>query len=138
VPAISITSGSAMIGSNGTSNGGEVLISGNTILVPLTNVANAQRIQVTLHNVSTTSAAGDVVAPMSFLFGDVNSNGTVNVTDVSATKGFSGQQSSTGNFRSDVNASGGINATDISIVKSLSGTQFPAGSGNAERRETTR
>src|SRR5207237_10528463 len=69
-PQAQVTSGMGMIGSGGVSNGGMVTISGSTVTIPLTNVTNAQTINVTLYGVS--SGIGDVVIPMSVLAGDVN------------------------------------------------------------------
>jgi hypothetical protein len=66
-----------------------VFVSGNTVTVPLTNVANAQTINVTLYSVNGVS---DVVIPMSVLAGDVNGNGVVNSTDVLLTKSRIGQK----------------------------------------------
>jgi N-acetylneuraminic acid mutarotase len=121
-PQASVTSGTGTIGSGGVSNGGVVAISGDSVTVPLTGVANAQTINVTLHCVN---GASDVVIPMSRLLGDTTGNGTVNATDVGQTKGQSGQPLTAANFRNDVNASGSINATDIGQVKAQSGTVLP-------------
>jgi N-acetylneuraminic acid mutarotase len=118
-PQAAVTSGVGMIGSGGASNGGTVVISNNIITIPLTNVANAQTINVTLNNVNGSTS---LVIPMRVLIGDVNSNGTVNASDVSVTKVRVGQAVDSTNFRADVNANGAINAGDVSIVKSAVGT----------------
>ena len=52
-------------------------------------------------------------------------NGSVTATDVSQTKGQSGQGVTGANFREDVVVNGSINATDVSAVKSKSGTALP-------------
>jgi hypothetical protein len=62
---------------------------------------------------------------MAVLVGDTTGNGTVNATDVSQTKGQSGQAVTGTNFRADVNANGSINGTDVSFVKSKTGTALP-------------
>ncbi len=122
-PQAEVTLGAGTVGSGGVSNGGMVTISGNTVTIPLTNVTNAQTINVTLHSVNGVS---DVVIPMSVLIGDTNGNGGVNAGDVSQTKGQSGIAVGAGNFRNDVNASGAtINAGDVALVKSKSGTVLP-------------
>ena len=125
-PQAQIMSGSATIGSNGTSNGGAVTVSGATVTVPLASVANGQRVEITLNNVNNGSGSGNVVIPMGVLRGDTNGNGFVNATDIAQTKASSGQTVTTANFRTDVSASGSITATDIAIVKSSSGAVLPA------------
>ena len=122
-PQAQVTSGMGMIGSGGVSNGGMVTISGSTVTIPLTNVTNAQTINVTLYGVS--SGIGDVVIPMSVLAGDVNGNRAVNAGDVALVKTRLGQPINATTFRVDVNASGSINGTDISIVKSNIGSGLP-------------
>jgi dockerin type I repeat protein len=121
-PQAAVSSGIGKIGSAGVSNGGMVTISGNVVTIPLTNVGNAQAINVTLNNVNGSS---NVMIPMRVLIGDVNGNGTVNATDVAQTKLCVGQAVNAADFRCDVNAGGAINATDVSAVKSLSGTALP-------------
>ena len=49
-----------------------VITSGNVVTIPLTNVANAQTINVTLNNVN---GSTNVTIPMGVLIGDVNGNG---------------------------------------------------------------
>ncbi len=121
-PQAAVTSGIGTIGSDGVSNGGKVITSGNVVTIPLTNVTNAQTINVTLNNVN---GSTNVMIPMRVLIGDVNGSGTVNATDVSQTKLCVGQAVSATDFLCDVNASGAINATDVSLVKSSTGTALP-------------
>jgi hypothetical protein len=121
-PQGAVTSGIGMIGSGGMSNGGHVTVAGNLVRIPLTNVTNAQTIQVTLYGVN---GSTNFIIPMSILIGDTNGNGTVNAADVSQTKSRVGQQINETNFRSDVNANGYIDAADIAIVKSNLGTGLP-------------
>ena len=120
------TSGNAQIGTGGTPNGGAVTVSGNTVTVPLTNVANAQTINVRLNGVTDGVGYGDIVVPMSRLLGDVVTNGSVTASDIGATKAESGQPITAANFRMDVAITGAINATDIAIVKSAAGSTLPA------------
>ena len=110
------------VGSDGKPNGGMVFVSGNIVTIPLTNVINAQTINVTLVDVN---GVTNVVIPMSILTGDVNGNGAVNASDVSLTKSRIGQSVNATNFRADVSAGGAINATDVAIVKSHIGTGLP-------------
>jgi hypothetical protein len=121
-PQATVTSGSGTIGSGGVSNGGAVTTSGNIVTIPLTNVANAQTIQVTLNNVNGTT---NVTIPMRILVGDVNGNGAVTASDISQVKASAGQPVDANNFRADVNPNGSINATDVSLVKSRAGTARP-------------
>jgi N-acetylneuraminic acid mutarotase len=121
-PQAAVTSGTGTVGSDGEPNGGMVFVSGNTVTVPLTLVANAQTINVTLYSIN---GVNNVVIPMSVLAGDVAVNGVVNASDVSLTKSRIGQQINATNFRADVNAGGAINASDVSLVKSYLGTGLP-------------
>jgi hypothetical protein len=121
-PQATVTSGTATIGSGGVSNGGAVVTSGNVVTIPLTNVANAQTIGVTLNNVN---GSTNVTIPMRVLVGDVNGSAGVSATDISIVKTNAGQPLSPNNFRADVNPNGSINATDVSLVKSRTGTALP-------------
>jgi hypothetical protein len=121
-PQAQVTLGTGTVGSGGVGNGGMVTISGNTVTVPLTNVANAQAINVTLFGVN---GGGNVVIPMGVLVGDVNGNRTVNAADIAQTKSRIGLPVDQTNFQSDVNANGSINAGDVSIIKVNLGTGLP-------------
>ena len=112
---------------SGTANlSGGPILSGNTISVNLTGVANAQTITVTLSNVtdSFSQVYPNTVISVGFLLGDVNGNGSVNSSDISQTKLQTGQAVTNANFREDVGANGSINATDVSSVKLKSGTSL--------------
>ena len=121
-PQAEITAGVGAVGSDGKPNGGMVFVGGNTVTIPLTNIANAQTINITLFEVND---VGNIILPMSLRAGDVNGNGAVNASDVSLTKSRIGQQVNDANFRADVNGSGAVNATDVAIVKSHIGTGLP-------------
>jgi uncharacterized delta-60 repeat protein len=121
-PQAQVTSGSAAVGSAGVGNGGVVNVSGSTVTIPLTNVANAQTINVTLFGVN---GSNNVVIPMSVLRGDTNGDGSVNPSDVSLTKSKSGQTVNASNFREDVTVNAAINSSDVSAVKSKLGTALP-------------
>ncbi len=111
-----------MVGSGGVANGGAVTISGNSVIVPLTNVPNAATTSVTLTGVTDGVGYGNLVIPMSVVAGDVNGNGSVNTSDVGATKAGVGQEVNALNFRPDVTANGGINTSDVGTVKAAAGT----------------
>ena len=121
-PQAQVTSGTGTVGVRGVSNGGNVTVSGNIVTIPLTNVANAQTINVTLNGVN---GSTNLVIPMSVLIGDTSANARVNASDVAQTKSRSGQPVDATNFRSDVNANGVINASDAEIVKAFVGSGLP-------------
>jgi hypothetical protein len=123
-PQAQVTSGIGEVGSGGVGNGGMVTVSGNAVTIPLTNIANAQTINVTLFGVDNGSGSGNVVLPMSVLVGDSSGDGRVNATDVVQTKSRVGQPVLGTSFRSDVDANGVINATDTSIIKAHVGTSL--------------
>ena len=100
-------------------------VSGAVVTIDLTGVTDAQRIGVTLSNVSDGTSIGSVLVPMGVLNGDTNGNGSVSGSDVAQTKVQSGNAAGAGNFRTDVNANGAINGSDVSIVKSKSGAVLP-------------
>ncbi len=116
---VSVTSGTATVGS--------VTFSGNDMLVPLTGVADVQRLTLSATNL--TAVSGGVLNSASiqigFLIGDTTGNGEVNASDVSQTKAQSGATTNASNFRLDVTRNGAINSSDISIIKQRSGTSLP-------------
>jgi glucose/arabinose dehydrogenase len=124
-PQAQVTSGSATVGSGGASNGGAVTISGSTITIPLTNVANAQTISVTLNNVNDGTTTRSFTIPLSVLIGDTNGDGTVNSGDALQTRSRSGQATDATNFRSDVNTDGNVNSGDVIVVRNRSGSSLP-------------
>jgi hypothetical protein len=126
-PQAQVTLGTGCVGSAGTCTG-NVTVIGNTVTIPLTNIANAQTISVRINGVNSAGAdapATDFTIPMSILIGDTNANGTVNAADVAQTKARLGHTVDATSFRSDVNANGTLNAGDIAIVKQNSGTSLP-------------
>jgi CSLREA domain-containing protein len=133
-PQAQVTSGTGQIGTGGTSNGGVVTLDQTeTIMtVPLTNVANAQRIVVTLFSVGDGVNTNNVTVPMSVLAGDTTANGSVNSSDIAQTQSQSGQPVTSSNFREDVTVNGGINSSDVAFVQSKSGTAVPVGTSQSE------
>ncbi len=117
-PQAEVTLGTGCVGISGVCNG-NVSVSGNAVTVPLTNIADAQTINVRINGVNSAAdtPATDFTTPISILIGDTNGNGSVSSADVAQTKGRIGQPITASNFRSDVNASGGINSADITIIK---------------------
>jgi hypothetical protein len=128
MPQSQVITGSGCVGSGGVCDpNGTVSFSGNIVTVPLTNIADAQVINVQINGVNGASdePAVNVTIPMGFLIGDVTGNRTVNASDVSQTKSQAGMAVSSSNFREDVNANGTISSTDVAIVKSEVGTALP-------------
>src|SRR5262249_3448079 len=125
-PQAQVTLGTGCVGS-GAMCSGNVSVNGSVVTIPLTNIANAQTIDVRLNGVNSAAdtPATDFTIPMSILIGDTNANGTVNAADVAQTKARLGQTVGATDLRSDVNANGAINATDVSIIKSQLGTGLP-------------
>jgi hypothetical protein len=124
-PPVEIVSGIGVIGSNGMADASAVTVSGASILIPLTNVANAQAMTLRLNSATVGGATGNVILPMRFVWGDTSGNGLVNAADVGQVKSLSGSPLSPATFRADVNASGAISAADVSVVKAQSGINVP-------------
>jgi len=110
---------------SGTGTVSSVTVNGAEVTVDLTGVTNAQKITLTLFNVSDGTNTGDVSVPMGVLLGDTTADGSVNSADISQTKSQSGQVVTASNFREDLTVDGSINSADISLVKSKSGTALP-------------
>ncbi len=122
-PQAELTAGTGCVGTGGTCDmSGTVSISGNTVTIPLTNVTNAQVINVRLNGVNTPSAgvSNDVTIPMRVLLGDTNGDTQVDSSDITQTKSRLGQTVDGTTFRSDVNVNGSISSADVSLVKSQS------------------
>ncbi len=124
-PQAQVTSGVGQIGTGGTSNGGVVTVNGSAVTVPLTNVANAQRIVVTLFGVSDGINTNNVTIPMGVLLGDVNATGGVDGNDVSAVQSHTRQLLNATNFQYDVNVTGGIDGNDVSAVQAHTRSGLP-------------
>lgn len=125
-----VVSGAASVtaGTGGVS--GSPSFSGNTMTVNLTNVADVQKITITLHNVTDalSQVLPDTAVSLNILAGDTSGNRSVSAADVSQVKVQSGSTANATNFRTDVNVSGSINAADVSFVKSRSGFALPPSS----------
>jgi hypothetical protein len=126
-PQAAVTAGTGCVGTGGVCNGNTVTVSGATVTVPLTNITNAQVINVRVFGVNgaADAPATDFDFPMGFLIGDDNGNRTVNAADIALCKSQLGQTVTAANFRSDVNANGAINAADVALIKGHSGTSIP-------------
>jgi hypothetical protein len=96
-------------------------------IVNLTGISNAQRITVSLSNVTDSlgNSSGLVTGSMGVLLGDVTANLVVSNTDVASIKAQVAAPVTTSNFRNDVNANGIISNTDVSTTKAQVGTSLP-------------
>jgi hypothetical protein len=120
-------------GANVTSGAGSVSSSNvdsndaHNYIVALTGVTNAQKITVSLTNVTDSfgNFSARVPISMAVLVGDTTGDAIVNSTDIAQSKSQSGQAVTDSNFREDVTADGNINSADIALTKSKSGTALP-------------
>ncbi|PAW79164.1 MAG: hypothetical protein B9S32_04200 [Verrucomicrobia bacterium Tous-C9LFEB] len=99
-----------------------------TVTIPLTNVSNAQRLQLNLSAIDAIdgSRLSNCIVTLSYLIADVNANAIVNTSDVDLVKSASGATSiNSQNFTKDINADGFINASDVNLVKAASGNALP-------------
>jgi hypothetical protein len=120
-----VTGGSADVGSGGVANANAITVSGNDVIVPLTNVANAQRLTISLYGVSDGTSSGSVAVPMKVLLGDTTNNGLVSSSDLGQVKAQSGLPVDGNSFRSDVMPNGSINSSDLGVVRSQAGSALP-------------
>jgi hypothetical protein len=100
-------------------------VSGNVVTVNLTNVPDAQVVQVQLNNVSDGTNFGPVTIPMAVLLGDSTGDGAVNAGDALQTRGRSGAVTDAANYRSDVNTDGNVNSGDVIVVRGRAGASLP-------------
>jgi fibronectin-binding autotransporter adhesin len=127
-PQAQVTTGSGQVGTGGTPNGGVVTLdsSGKVVTVPLTSVTNAQRITITLFNVSDGVNTNSALAlPMGILLGDVNSTARTDAGDVTAVRNKTVTIPDQSTCRFDVNASGRIDAGDVTATRNATVTVLP-------------
>ena len=115
---VTIADAIATPGPNATGSvAGAPIANGNHVTVNLSNVSNQQRLTIKLHGVSDGVIANDFLVPMGLLSGDVNANGAVESSDVSAVQGHTRQRVSNSTFIYDVNCNGSIESSDVSTVQ---------------------
>ena len=121
VSSASVTSGTGTIASR------NIGANPKEYIVNLTGVTNVQRLTVSLNNVPGRKWQLERHGQRHHegLIGDNNNNSAVNSSDISQTKGQTGQTVTSTNFREDVTADGSINSSDISLIKSKVGTGLP-------------
>lgn len=104
--------------SEGVATAGTPTISGNDVVVGLTNVADRQYVTVSLTNVASTDggAGGVAAARVGFLTGDVNQSRVVTLTDLGLVNAQLAQAVTAANYLKDVNASGTLTLADKAIT----------------------
>ena len=119
--AVSSVVGASVIDANGAAAGSAMAVpSGSTVIVTLSNVADASRVTIRLNGVNGTF---NTEVSVGLLLGDTDNSYSVNGADSSSIKARSGQAVSVvaDNYKFDVNGTGRINAADIAAVKSRNG-----------------
>ena len=122
-----VTGGTAAV-TAGVAQAGAPAFNGVEMSIPLTNVANAQTVTISLSDV-TDDQGGTLSAAAVFfrvLEGDVNGSGSVTVGDVNLAKLRQGSAVNYGTFRDDVDLNGTINAADTALVKARINTSVGA------------
>ena len=112
-----IASASAAV-TEGTGTAGAPTFSGNDVIVPLTGVANAQYVTITLSSVGSADggAGGSASIRVGFLLADVNQSRVVSVADLGLVNAQLAQPVTAANFLKDVNTSGAISVADKGIT----------------------
>ena len=122
-----VATGAASV-SNGTGAvSGSPSFAGNTMIVNLSGVTDAQALTVTLSNVTDGASRLLPTTPVTvkMLIGDTNGDRAVNGGDAQQTRNRAGQATNATNFRSDVNLDGSVNSGDTAAVRARSGNSVP-------------
>ncbi len=117
-----VTSGDVTV-TGGSATAGTPSFNGNTISVPLTEVADAQIVTLTVSNVN--GESGSTTVDFGFLIGDVNGDHRVNRQDGQAIRADRGQVVDGSNFTEDLNLNGRVSNPDLSIVQTNLGNSIP-------------
>jgi hypothetical protein len=115
-------------GNGGTASlvpGNGFTVNNSEVIINLTNVSNAQTLNINLLGVSGGGNSGDVSIPMGVLIGDVNANRVVDGNDVAQVQSNTRQTANSANFRFDVNATGQIDGNDVSVTQAHTRTSLP-------------
>ncbi len=104
-----------------------VTVSGSSVIVSLTGVADVQSLRLGVQNVTArgASALPSVAVTIGFLIGDSTGDGSVATGDVSQIRSRVAAPLTTANFRSDINADGSIATGDVSQSRSKAGNTMP-------------
>ena len=122
-----LVAGTALV-TAGAASAGTPLFDGNEMIVPLTAVADAQYVTVTLSNVVAadggTGGSGSV--RIGFLAGDANSSRTVALADLIAVNAALTQFVTASNFQDDIDGSGTLSLSDLLQVNANQGHALAA------------
>lgn len=104
-----------------------VAISGKSVTIELTDIADVQTVQVNLSNIIAVDGGvlASAVLRVAKLPGDASGDGVVSSGDINLVKSRSGQTASSSNLRCDFNADGVVSSGDVNLVKSRSGAFVP-------------
>jgi Calx-beta domain/Putative Ig domain len=123
--ASAVTAATATI-TEGIATAGTPTFSGNSVIVPLTAVADQQYVTLSLSNVATASGVGSGSVRIGFLLGDVNQNRVVTVADLGLVNAQLAQFVTQANFIKDVNASGTLSVADRAFTQANLTRNLPA------------
>lgn len=126
-PLTSVGSATLTTGSGSVAGSGIDPVDAHRYLVDLGGVTDAQRIVVTLSNISDSAgnSSPTVQVTMDVLAGDTSADRTTNAGDALQVRSRAGQMMDATNCRYDVNADGAINSGDAIFVKNRSGNTIP-------------
>jgi len=112
---------------SGTATAGAPVFSGTTMTVPLSGVADVQKVTLTLSDVTNDSSEvlPTTAVSMNVLVGDVTGDKKVDTSDVNLTRGQVGMVVTTSNFREDVRPDGAITSVDVKQVRANLGHTVP-------------
>lgn len=118
--AVAVTEGAAVAGGP--------TFSGNDMIVPLTGVANAQYVTVTVSSVSSSDGFSGAAGSVRFgvLRGDVNGSRAVTIADLATVNAQLTKPVSASNFIHDINLSGTLTLADKGIANAALTTSLPA------------
>jgi hypothetical protein len=120
-----VTSGTVELSTGPNTIGVITQVSGNTITVALSQVADQQSLTLTVSGVDGSSNSQDI--SFGVLYGDVDGNGAVNSQDLVAVRNALGEQSGVAGFNpaDDPNKDGAVNSQDLVAVRNALGNQIP-------------
>jgi hypothetical protein len=98
---------------------GQATVTGRELIVPLTGVANAQAVTISVSGVTDVygQSVNSQVFGVRFLAGDLNGSGNVSTADFNLIRTYLLQEVLPGSFRADVNASRTLSTTDFNLVR---------------------
>ena len=122
-----VASGTATV-LEGVATAGTPSFSGTEMIVPLSGVANAQYVSVSVSNVTATdgTSGGSGSVRVGLLLGDINGSRSVSLSDMLLANAALSQTVTPGNYLNDVNASGTLTLSDLLVINSALTQTLPA------------